>query len=89
MCSDSCAHPLALGAHRVANDVGTIGGPHGRQQWRLPVDLQNPWSLSTLDLHLIGRQRRACKGQIMQSSWISAVWNRVSSWFRPLPAQKE
>lgn len=61
-CSDSCTHPLALGTHCVANDVGTIGGSHGRQQRRFPVNLQNPWSLSNLDVHLVGWQRRACGG---------------------------
>lgn len=56
ICSD-ILYLLSLCAHSIANHTGPVGGSWRRQGRRLPSDLQDPRSLTTLDLHLLGRER--------------------------------
>lgn len=51
-------HPLPFSADCVTNDICPIGCACGRDVGGLPADLQDPWSLPTEHLNILGWQRR-------------------------------
>lgn len=69
---------LSLCANGIANHTGPIGGPCRRQRRRLPSDLQDPRRLTTLDLHLLGRERRPWGAQ--HTHWIRRERKTAQQW---------
>jgi len=75
----ACSHPLSFSADCVANDICPIRRACGREDGRLPADLQDPWTLPTEHLHILGRQRGAWKVNISKKKMLLAFCFNVIS----------